>query len=311
MTNLIDESINSLPNEVSMRAYIVCFCDLLGQNKRINDLEAKYDEIYSESFQRAALQIVDNVRLFREMFRLYFRGVSLQSNESETYKKKLERENEFTADDYVNEIRKMGIKYQTFSDTLIAYAPCVIDEDDGRVNLNAIHLIMGVVSRAFLESFSLEIPFRGGIDIGLGYEINGKEISGPALRAAYYCENNLAKWPRVVVGESLVKLLREYDFKTKERIDLAKHCRELLISTSDNISTLDFCGNAVKANFDLDGWGKKVQRAYQYVLASEEEFRLKEKSTLCERYSFLRQFIEDQAPGIIDSYRYKKARQVH
>jgi hypothetical protein len=46
-------------------------------------------------------------------------------------------------------------------------------------------------------------PVRGGIEIGLGAELDDREIFGSGISEAYRLESKIADWPRILIGKQL------------------------------------------------------------------------------------------------------------
>lgn len=58
-----------------------------------------------------------------------------------------------------------------------------------------------------LASLASKHPMRGGIDVGLATEIGPEEIYGTALERGYLLERDVARYPRIVIGDELWKYL--------------------------------------------------------------------------------------------------------
>ena len=74
--------------------------------------------------------------------------------------------------------------------------------------MSGIYSLLGGICGMFVLALEGGIPFRGGIDMGLGVRLqNYNEIYGPALVRAVKLESSAAKYPRVVIGNSLWEYL--------------------------------------------------------------------------------------------------------
>jgi hypothetical protein len=99
---------------------------------------------------------------------------------------------------------------QSFSDTNIWFTP--VSDQEGRLFSATISRLMLGVGIAHLLALSRGTPCRGGIALACGTDAIGKitgaeEIYGPALIEAYQLESKRADYPRVVVGDYLIKFM--------------------------------------------------------------------------------------------------------
>jgi hypothetical protein len=140
-------------------------------------------------------------------------------------------------------------------------------------------------------------PIRGGIDIGWGTQLAQNEVYGSALVKAYTLETEKAKYPRIVVGESLWKYINyvenlksktEYGIRAKST---AKQCKSLVVKDHDGRYILDVIGKAVKSS----GVGispESVRTGYDYIVRFQLECKRKGDSKLASRYQLLKNYFE-------------------
>lgn len=74
-----------------------------------------------------------------------------------------------------------------------------------------------VVALTWLVSLAEGTPFRGGVELGYAVQMRENDIYGKALIDAYHLESRVAKWPRIAVGE---KLVRPYMMPARSRMSL-------------------------------------------------------------------------------------------
>lgn len=102
-----------------------------------------------------------------------------------------------------------------FSDSVLVYSPLNGDENLDRVQHTLAGLVMAftkVLAPEQSDDFKEPFTFRGAIEIGEARQIGtGKTrgLIGPAIQNAYYLENKIAKYPRIVIGPKLVNKIQD------------------------------------------------------------------------------------------------------
>lgn len=118
------------------------------------------------------------------------------------------------------------IKFKTMSDSIVFYI-----KDDSK---NALFALLATCAIFQTNLIKMEKPIlsRGGITHGQFY-INGDVMFGKALTSAYLLESQNAKYPRIIMCNSLIK---EYgnDF-----------CSKLVFEDNDCFHTIDFIGSLI------------------------------------------------------------------
>jgi hypothetical protein len=177
--------------EKSDKPYVCLYCvaclDILGvtrdlciysNNKYILTHE-KQDE-----FNEAIAPIVEFIQNFRKFFRIFFEHI-----------------------DQLDHI--INISY--FSDSFFVGVPLGEEMYSSRNHspvIKGISYLLKTCGLIFLMSLSFERVLRAGIDIGAGLELKNDEIFGPALIKAHRLEKTKAKYPRIIIGDSLIEYLR-------------------------------------------------------------------------------------------------------
>ena len=124
--------------------------------------------------------------------------------------------------------RNINIKRHYYSDTIVLYCP--LAENDYSIALSSILVIISAIAHLQIKLLSQKIVFRGGIDIGIAGNFLKNEIYGNALYKAYHLENNIAQYPRVVIGGDLVEYIKNHqisrgkDFIENVKINMADDC---------------------------------------------------------------------------------------
>jgi len=162
---------------MTLANYAVAFLDLQGQTERLSryslvpDIE-KPDETLIQ-WIRSTFGLVTH---FRSAFRDY-----LASSKSHRYA--VPQLKDFLFDD---------IKIDAVSDSIILYTS-LYDTPD-RIPLHDLHTMIGACGSLFLLFLSEGVPFRGGMDIGVGMELEEIGFYGSAISKAYYLESKVANY---------------------------------------------------------------------------------------------------------------------
>jgi hypothetical protein len=184
--------------------YFVAFADLLGQQAKLTRFKGVAPTTDDE---RAIFwQLVDNtagvVRNERESIAQW---LARDVTDEALAKIAPERRAEFA-----HIITRAA--FQTgFSDCFVVAFPKLVDGVDERLSrarsvydLWTALLGLSVLS---LASLAQEIPWRGGIDVGIGTQMFPNEVYGPVLLSAYKLESTVAESPRLVVGRGVLDYL--------------------------------------------------------------------------------------------------------
>jgi hypothetical protein len=196
------------------------------------------------------------------------------------------------------ELRKTPIFYRHFSDLVIAHAP--LRDNIGKFPGRAIYGILCAAAVTFVSCMSRKWPIRGSIELGLAMDIDGDEIYGPAISRAYNLESKVAQYPRIVVGEELIRYLKLFEgargnpaltIEQKINVELCVKSVELLVEDDDGQVVVDYLGAQFRNAFPDK---TIVQNAYNFII--EESIRHKElrNSKLGFRYTLLRNYFESK-----------------
>jgi len=187
--------------------YLVAFLDVLGQKEVFKDLCTikSIDEID----ERTKKEISENMfylEQLRENLNKYFydftRGEPSKALVEEPYKEQF------------NQMRKVEIHFQYFSDSLIAFVPLEF-KSFYSVTVNGAWGVLGACGIAMLGSLAVGHAVRGGIEICWGTRLRSGEIYGPALNKAY-CLERKADYPRIAIGDEVWNYLDSLSNKVKQ-----------------------------------------------------------------------------------------------
>lgn len=116
-------------------------------------------------------------------------------------------------------------------------------------------------------------PIRGGMEIGLGVDIEPGEIYGQALEAAYRLESQVAGRPRIVVGPGCVEYLNTLK-QWNSAAEMAGRSLSVLRRDHDDNMIVDGLGPTVRSTFaSMREFGEHFAEAHENVRANCRRFR--------------------------------------
>ncbi len=144
------------------------------------------------------------------------------------------------------------IQFQGISDSVVVFLS-LRTTDDAKLPARGIIGILTAAAMTSIGSIGVGHPMRGGIDIGIGFQPSSNEIYGPALSRAYSLESRIANYPRIVVGDELIRYLYETggqqptgEFASESK-KIATDCIQCLAYDDDGIPFVDYLGPYFRA----------------------------------------------------------------
>jgi hypothetical protein len=271
--------------------YIVGYLDLLGQQERLRSLRSLPDKSHEDQMK----QFIDDLKgtygvvtHMRSTFEDFFKSFSkrnvdisiLTAEQRQTYKK----------------LTSNPIQIKAFSDAIIVFVS--LRTDKVKLPTRGVWGIMTAAASTALLSLAAGHPIRGGIDIGLGMEIEKGEIYGPSLSRAYTLESKIAQYPRIVVGEECIRYLQMTaqlkltDHYSEAGAASAKQCLNLLIRDDDGCAIVDFLGDHFWQSTGNAIEKVVVEKAYQNIIKFSEKFRDANDTKNAFRCTLLRSYFE-------------------
>jgi len=98
------------------------------------------------------------------------------------------------------------VREHRWSDGVLLACP-LMPERDHAVPVFGVYDILFTCAGLMLIQLASGNPIRGSVDVGTGVEAEG-ELFGAALVKAYQLESEVAKFPRLAVGDALVAYLQ-------------------------------------------------------------------------------------------------------
>lgn len=150
---------------------------------------------------------------------------------------------------------RQSVKTRSISDSIIMEVSFLGDQDQCS-SMIGVYGCIAACCILHLVGLSTKAPIRGGIDVGLGLDISERgnpEVYGPVLGNAYKLESELADYPRILVGDELLKYLNQMvqmpvmpgtPMTPLGRLasKLAIECKRFITTDADGKSMLDFLG---------------------------------------------------------------------
>jgi hypothetical protein len=274
------------------RPYLVGVIDLLGQTDKLRELDAfSLDGEAHQDCREQLVRIANEVTRVRNKF-----DGSVQSRENDLLKRA--RELDVALVDGMSReelLTTLGFTlYRNyFSDMLVLHSPM----DGGLMRLGPRVVVLEDLAGAMLWSLACRVPMRGGVEIGYAVEMPQHDVYGyPAFRA-YKLESEVADYPRIVIGENLVKHIDDWDVTKGERTGRisSKDARELDFSTwcrnffckdeDDGMTMLDFLGEGVRNQ--VPAAVPLFKKALNFVESERQRFLEERNIKLANRYSRL------------------------
>jgi hypothetical protein len=170
----------------------------------------------------------------------------------------------------------------------------------GKFQCHAIYGVLAATAVTFLSCLVHSWAIRGGIELGLAMDIEEGEVYGPALASAYRLESKVAQYPRIVVGEELVRYLRMVAGQEAITAEESAHTRVaarslgLLAVDDDGCTFLDWLGSDIRTTFHKRS--ELVQTAYNFIIQESVKHKEARNSKLGFRYTLLRNYVESRLP---------------
>jgi hypothetical protein len=284
----------SHPAETSVFRYgfhCLAYLDILGQRRKLRQ------------FSRLPKDDPETRQLLRETAGVVLRLRQLSRTCFET----LQKDSPFTPllPPYVQQIMKEGkesVKTLGFSDSFIMWVPFGGDEKQVR-SIIGVYSCMAACCLLQLMALCEGRPIRGGIEVGPALELNDAEVYGPVLEKAHFIESLLADYPRIVVGDELLKYLEVTGPRARTTLlgptieSLATDARRLVTQDSDGLWMLDFLGERVSELSEAVVRQKLFAMAQNYIDQQKQVAYDDQDHKHLSRYFRLGAYFEERAAG--------------
>jgi hypothetical protein len=283
------------PDRVTAGFYAVGLIDLLNQGNQLRawDRFPETEEQRSE-FRAALRKTVGVVHECRSAFNDYVRAVypreptdwpqPLMTNEQ---KVEFER------------LKPDELKCQHFSDTTVLFVPLA----NGLGEMSAFGLYAMLLGSAgtLLLMLGRGVALRGAVEVAMAIDFFPNEVYGPALLRAHQLEQDVAQYPRIVVGDGAMQFLVSCRANpgTTNAIKLnraiAEQAEQLIAWDQDGVPFVDYLGAGFRRESSEVDWGDTFRRAPDFIMIEHRRFVEAGDHKLALRYAWLRQYFESRA----------------
>jgi hypothetical protein len=269
--------------------YCLAFLDVLGQSAAIRKLlSAAHDEAQlKEALSKTAGYILG----LRQQIDEFFKGA--RAIEAHVLGLPPEVQARITqAND--------AVKYSGFSDSFVM-AICFEGDQDQFVPMNGVYRCLVACCMLQLVALCSKGPIRGGIEVEHAYNLTEKEVYGPVLHRAYYLESRIADYPRILIGDGMLRYLDTVEGHPATTLlgkiskQLASKAKQLIVFDNDGFPMLHFLG---KPMFDLWSPEKRQSifaKAHDYVEEKKQTAKSTEDHKLLSRYHRLCSYFDSHA----------------
>jgi hypothetical protein len=283
-------------NSLSLEYYVVGFFDLLGQQEHLRNLQQLPNKSDVDALAKTRDDLKNTYGAVSGM-RKWF------ADAFQTYTRKSLASDSLTPEQTTMylQMNNNPIQFQGFSDSMVVFLS-LHDTVAAKVHPRGVLGIFSAAALTFIGSLGVGHPIRGGIDVGIGYQPNTGEIYGPALSRAYMLESKIANYPRIIVGDELIRYLTETRnqsatdaFATQSK-SVAAECMNCLAYDDDGIPFVDYIGPYFREVLGTSDGAKFVDMAYDHVIKFSNRFKEEKNSQLAFRYALLRNYFEARLP---------------
>lgn len=180
--------------------FLVAYLDVLGQRDRLRELTAlprNNDEIReTAAILKGTLGFVLQLR---SLFEKFFEGYSKRSDFVQSLSE--------TEQQTFRELSRTEVHLYGFSDSFVVYVPLRSD-DEHSTPMNGVFAALMASAAMPINSLYAGHSLRGGIDVGVGVQLDTGEVYGAALERAYTLEHDVSDYPRITVGDELIRYLQ-------------------------------------------------------------------------------------------------------
>lgn len=268
--------------------YCVSFIDLLGQRNAAKD-QGLMPSISSEAEDRAFQKsILDNIggilQLQQDVEEI---NKALSPNPESPLRETLNDEEKATWD----EIQFESVKTQYWSDGFVKFV--CLGNQERKYPVKGVFELFCTVGYFCLLGLVRHRPVRGAIGIAWGSEIRPGELYGPAIVRAYELESEVAQYPRIVIGQEVVKFLEAHKSNPEDGVvsrvnrSYALSCLNLLAQDDDGYWIIDYLGENFRHAVTHMHYDDLYQRARMFVVQQVREFQRLQNSKLAFRYTQL------------------------
>lgn len=285
-------------HEHALRYYMIACFDILGQKSKMTALKIPRNEDEYQEAITVVQQTAGEVLRLRQAFDEQITGATKR------FASRLPSDRDRAMYDRYMYTEPL---HWSFSDTCVVAIPWM----DDRIAASAagLYRTLGAAAYLWLRGLATEHPIRGGIDVGVGIDIEEGEVYGPALASAHHAESKVAGYPRVVVGRKFIELLKsiiqaapedrhktDRDFQLWLASEFGKGALNYICQDSEGVFMIDCLKKGVLTpdkSLEEDHQ-VLVTAAFDYVKSQLDAAGKVGDEKLVRRYKILKQYFEER-----------------
>lgn len=252
--------------------YLVAFVDVLGQSELLGQLRGlpdKTNKKQMEEFVALLKKTVGTVKGLRVCFMKFFEGANKQHLDVSYLTPEQRR--------LYKQAKSNPLKSHMFSDFVALFLS--LRDDQNKVPMRGVYAALAAAASTFLTMLAGGHAIRGGIDVGVAVELCDQEIYGAALARAYKLESKMAHYPRIVLGEELIKYIQFQQARPQENVfatinqKMADLCAGFIAIDDDGMPFLDYLGNGFRQNVARELESVIVKKAYDFIVQESARYQ--------------------------------------
>jgi len=276
-----------MKNDIDIIAnhYCISFIDLLGQRAEYKGeglLPQAESEmiIFKEKIRRTITPIYDLQKSATTI-------IEAALNHKGTFREHLSGPDQ----QIYNDMREIVVNQQRWSDGLVYFVS--LRKDSTKSPSGGIFHLLGAVGCLCLLGLCRARPLRGSVEVAWGVELHPGEIYGAAVANAYEFESKIAQYPRIVVGERVLKYLEATVAQaTTDKLSefnrrLAEICLSFFRIDFDGYYILDYLGDGFRENITKAKHDQLSKAAFQFVVEQLNHWNKLNDEKLAVRYGHL------------------------
>ena len=277
--------------------YCVSFIDLLGLRKAARG-QGLLPVIDSEEAQRSFERIFrDNILPIAQLQRdVEEMAKGLAPSPNSPLRQSLNEKERVRWDEMLNK----SVKTQYWSDGFVRFA--CLGDSSVKCQTGGVFEIFCIAGYFCLRGLVLQTPVRGAIDIAWGVEIRPGELCGPVIARVYELESEVAQYPRIVVGQTVLPFLRAHSLNSGDDPLIrasrlwAQRCLDMLVQDDDGNWIVHYLGDTFQYSVTHSQHEFLYGKARDFVAKQVQEHKEKRNSKLAFRYAQLLAYLEAHPP---------------
>jgi hypothetical protein len=206
-----------------------------------------------------------------------------------------------------------------FSDSFFFYAS-LAPSSTHSLPMRAVYTMLLASSAAMIlqmargsEDYRETLPIRGALDINVGIECADRAREGSnekpamqfysaAMATAYQMETTQANWPRILVSDDFLAMVRSHaaaegdDPQTRMTRRLGKRCGDFLFQDTDGLWAVDYLGAGIREFNSSAGLRPFVLDTHAFACAALAAHAANGNTKVAEKYEHLEHYIASRLP---------------